>query len=684
MYSRTPVQKFGDGESAPSQVDTALRTLTTLIPCPPHQPNTICVARSAAARITAAIAITPEFNVLAVPFVAQLQEFVDGFQAAGRGGTSDATLIGLASAYPEWCCLAKLDTTSEQFVEVMQLLGLEICLALARKMTVRGSNFSLASRWIRDAVSGIKQHHTKDTQEVPKAIARLSKLTHSLAPCLNAGKDASEHVNLNILAMSAISASLSSLRAKERQAAGAHSALSLSDARIALDGLRQLSEKGDSDALAIQIAFCTGLPLHIASLIPFSSGQRPKGAMAWIDVQLGLIIVDLRPALPDIPAQGTERHIDSTFLLSRPLPLTAANQLVEAVSTNPGLKVVGDLLSGAKFGKSKLGLQGLHQSASVARLISAAGQIALQGCNRRDLAGIATLSFELLNKSDLHYITTKTDDIWNACSTLFSMVGLGGPVPMPSHLESQRVGSNLSPQMQWVAEVFEEARVALANSRAGRRYTLASVVNHHNAFARYVGLMLQLCLGGRHRKTLNFSAELVSDHNAFALLVEHKLSKTMGETPLPIPVNLARQIALWKSHLTALARRLAKLKAPGTDKAQHWINHILASKDVPLVFTLAPDASPLPMRKEVWQRGKAASLNSDFGRHLGPDAMTERGLPFCDAQDWLRHDTNGISHNVVSSEHVKYLYLQRTATALNDLLLTLRIQPLAGLTKETA
>jgi hypothetical protein len=684
MYSQSPIQKFGDDESAPSQVDNVLRTLTTLIPCPPHQPNVICVARSAAACITAAIAITPEFHVLASPFVAQLQEFVDGLQAAGHGGTSDATLIGLASTYREWCCLAKLDTTSEQFVEVMQLLGLEICVALARKKTIRGSNFSLASRWIRDAATGVKPHQQKDAQEVPKAIARLSKLTHSLAPCLNAGKDASEHVNLNMLAMSAISASLSSLRAKERQAAGAHSALSLSDARIALDGLRQLSEKGDSDALAIQIAFCTGLPWHIATLIPFSSGQRPKGAMAWIHVQLGLIIVDLKPALPDIPAQGTERHVASTFLLSRPLPLTTANQLMEAVSTNPHLKVVGDLVMRGKFGKSKLGLQGLHHSASVARLISAAGQIALQGCNRRDLAGISTLSFELLNKSDLHYFTTKSSDVWSVCTMLFSMVGLGDPVPMPSHLEFQRVGSNLSPQMQWVAEVFEEATVALANSRAGRRYTVASVVNHHNAFARYVGLMLQLCLGGRDRKTLNFTAELVSDHNAFALLVEHKLSKTMGETPLPIPACLSKQIALWKCHLIALARRLAKLKAPGTDKAQLWINQILAGKDVPLVFTLAPEASPLPMRKALWQQGKAADLNSDFGRHLVPDALTGRGLPFCDAQDWLRHDTNGISHNVVSSEHVKYLYLQRTATALNSVLLALRIHPLSGLTKEPA
>lgn len=684
MYSRTPIQKFGDDESAPSPVDIALCTLTTLIPCPPHQPNTICVARSAAACITAAIAITPEFHALAVPLVAQLKEFVDGFQATGHGGTSDATLIGLASTYPEWCCLAKLDTTSEQFAEVMQLLGLEICLAIARKKTVRSSNFSLASRWIREAASGVKQHHTKDTQEVPKAIARLSKLTLSLAPCLNAGKDASEHVNLNILAMSAISASLSSMRAKERQAAGAHSALSLSDAHIAMDGLRQLSEKGDSDALAIQIAFCTGLPLHIATLIPFSSGQRPKGALAWIDVQLGLIIVDLKPALPDIPVQGAERHIESTFLLSRPLPLTTANQLMEAVSTNPNLKVVGDLMTSAKFGKSKLGLQGLHHSASVARLISAAGQIALQGCNRRDLAAISTLSLELLNKSDLHYFTTKSGDIWRVCSMLFSMVGLGDPVPMPSHLEFQRVGSNLSPQMQWVAEVFEEAAVALADSRVGRRYTLESVVKHHNAFARYFGLMLQLCLGGRDRKTLNFSAELVSDDNAFALLVEHKLSKTMGETPLPIPACLSKQIALWKCHLIALVRRLAKRNANGTNETQLWINQILTGKDVPLVFTLTHDASPLPMRKALWQQGKAADLNSDFGRHLVPNALTERGLPFCDAQDWLRHDTNGISHHVVSSEHVKYLYLQRTATALNDLLLALRIHPLSGLTKEPA
>lgn len=663
------------------RMDAAIRTLTTILPCPPHQPNLVSVAQSAATCITEAIDLAPEFRTLAVPFVEDLQWLVNGIQESGQGDTSEATLLGLATKFPGWCCLAKLDTSSEQLVSARQLLGLELCLGVAARKAVAPSAIATMNRRLRADTSPSTLQDSKDEQKIPRAIDRLSKLAKALKPCLASSQHSPALVELNLLVNSSISASLSSLRGKERKAAGADSALSPHDTNRAIARLLQASKDGDSQALASQLAFCVGLPWHISQPIPFTLGDRPPGALVWIDVRKGLVYVDLGPAFSAIPAQGDRRHIQSTFLLCRPLPLETANQLMEAVAANTSLKTLGDLASPAKAGKSKLNLEGLHHSASLARLISAAGPIALDACNRRDLAAFATLSFELINKSDLHYVTIKQHDIWDVCSKLFNVAGLGAPVPCPDDIRRQSVGSNLTPQRQWIEDVFEEAKAAVAGARCGRRYTLSSVVVHHNAYARYVGLMLQIGLGGRNRKTINFTAEMVNSDNDFALVVENKLSKTMGQTPIPMPAVVADQIALWKAHLTALARRLKKLDAKGSDKVAILVGNILLDQNVPLLFTLTANGSPKPLRNEDLLQGQAKNLTGDFGRHLGPDELMALGLPFEDAQDWLRHDTQGVSHHDVFSDHVKYLYLQRTAAALNKMLLQLNICAIPGLCK---
>lgn len=663
------------------RIEGIVRTLTTLLPSPPHQPNISSVARSVAHCIQDAIAIVPVYQSLAGPFLTELQWFLDGLKEGGHTTDNVATLLGIATTFPGWCCLAKLDSLGYPSLMVSQLVGLELCIALASGKAVRPSTIVLANRALRESGGFLGNDTRINAEEVPKGLARLTKFAMALAPCVKAGIDSPRYVALHNLLLSSIASSLSSLRGQERKAAGADFALSTHDARIAIKRLSDASEHSDSEALALQIAFCLGLPWHIAKLVPFATTGRPSGALAWIDVRMGCSFVDLQPVIPELPTKGADLHAQSTLLLERPLPLNVASQLAEAVAANSNLKTLGDLVTSTKAGKSKLSRYGLHHSASVARLISSAGPIALNQCRRRDLAAFATLSLELINKSDLHYIASKAEDIWAVCASLFEVVGLGAAVPRPTHDNSPRVGSKLCPSSQWIEDVFQEAQTAVAQTRCGRRYSLLSLVRHHNAYAGYVGLMLQLGLGGRDRRTFNFSAEMVCSENSFALVIEHKLSKTMGQTPLPLPAVVAEQISLWKAHLIALMRRLAKLKANGTNKASIWISQILEDQNVPLIFILAPDGSPLPMGKEHWRQGKAADLNADFGRHLVPDALTESGLSFCDAQDWLRHDTNGISHHIVSSEHVKYLYLQRTATVLNNVLLALKIRPVAGLTK---
>ena len=71
-------------------------------------------------------------------------------------------------------------------------------------------------------------------------------------------------------------------------------------------------------------------------------------------------------------------------------------------------------------------------------------------------------------------------------------------------------GSRVTPELAWVKRVVGQLFTAALELRPGKRYGLAALVRHHNAFAAYVGLLMIILTGYRHRKKSQVLCQLVA------------------------------------------------------------------------------------------------------------------------------------------------------------------------------
>ena len=680
MQVFTRLEIYGDCDANPARLEGVLRQLTSLIPGPAHQPNVLAVASGAHACICAALETLQPLLPALQNFTAELSWLEAGLTET-RYTSSQNALLGWATDFPLWTFLATNDLSTEKHGPIRLLLGLDLAVAFLKGESGRRAHLAMARQHIK-SIGQTLDSGTPIATEVQRVIAKLQKRAGSLATVVSFAPGGREFAKLNAAVVCSLQSSLSSLRTEERRAAGSDLCLSKLETIRALADLKAAAARGDGDALAKLIAFSVGLPWHIALMVPFHDGLAPIGAVAWISVREGCSYIDLRPVLSELAKRSTPRHLPTQLILPRPLPLDVANLLFEACSANPNLRVVGNLMAKQVSSKNKLSIDGLHHSASIARLIASGGPISLEESGRRDLAAFATLNFELINKSDLHYITPASEEIWTVCAGLYKATGLGCPVPRTRDCAETHIGSRLTPSAQWIREMFDEARAELGAARCGRRYRLSTLVKHHNAYARWVGLFLQFALGGRHRREIKFNARDVNPENLFALLLDKPIGPTLGQTPLPMPPAVKKQIVLWKAHIVVLVKRLAKLRAADHDQSLAIVTAIVNNQDLPLLFTLSAEGSCEPLLGDDIFKGCARDINRDFGRHFNVDEMTRRGLPFEDGQDWLRHDPRGVSHQAATSEHVKYQYLARTSQAIGEILLKLNIRPIVGLSKE--
>jgi len=656
----------------------SLIKLTAAVPCPPTQPGIKMVMTNALTALRAAIVALPTVGDAVVPFCKDIETVCNDFAGLDLVGAQHQ-MLGLHVQYPAWSLLACTPLADNRDLQVA--IGLSLCTALmlGKPISKKTANEirSLQSKLADGVIS-----QTLLNAAAEKLKQRQVTKTINLVKLQSSASDRSIF-SLNAVVIATIQASLSSLRTVERQAAGRDNELSIQDLRTAAAQLLVRVDHGDGDALALCIAYCIGLPWDISVQVPFARGPGHDSMVAWVDPVAGFVYVNLTHALGDLSTAATAQHVNSTLLLRRPLPILLANSLYEAYVSNGGLQRLSALTIQAVSNRAKLKLPEVHHSASVARFIASRGTAALNATERRDLAAFATLSFQLVSKSDLHYITPSEQDIWSACDKHYQHVGFGEAVPTTGYAPTH-VGSRVTPSSAWIQSIFDEAANDLESKKAGKKYTLKSVVSHHNAYARYVGLFFQLVVGGRNRKKINFSAQAWHPSAAFGLIADKPLGPTRGVTPIPISTLLRRQIRLWHAHVQALKRRFDRLDRSMHQKAIDYLQQVLDGEQVPMLFLLGTNGAIKLLTADHLFQGAASGLNHDFGRHFIGDHATQLGLPFEDIQDWLRHHTNGVSHHESTSEHVIYVYLTRTARAIDDVLVNTDIKALSGLSKEGA
>ncbi len=657
---------------APDAARSLLRTITA----PAHHPGIGLVARNTLACLAALLTEVHYARSPLTEIISQLEKLADDL---GDCTAHPHAVLGLASEYPAWAWFTAASFPSEPRLKT--LIGKHLAVAILKGEPIRKRVVTELRRLISK-----RREESLTEKELEVALTKLEGLAHrKLHQLLDlyTGFATRAQLSFNAAVKSTLSNRLSSLRKTERQAVDAGQTLSRSELIRTVAYLRDQAQEGHPDDLVTLICLCLGLGLDLGKQTPLIASQEQQGAMAWIDPLMGCMYVDLSFTLADLGKRTSPRHQTSTLLLKRPLPLCLANMLQGALARNPQLRTLGDLCIHKASSRKKLDLPAAHHSASLARLMNSTRPVSLQTTGRRDISAYAALAFELVNKSDLHYLCPRESEIWQACSDLYETVGLGSAIPRQLNDANKiRVGSRLTPSADWIKEVFACAADELHAHRCGRRYSLQSLVKQHNAFVGYVGLFMQFALGGRDRRIIEFRANNWTVATAFGVMEDKPMSATRGRTPIPISAALAQQIRLWHAHITALSKRLTKLKAFGSLAALQLIEQITAFKDVPMLFVLDQHGTPAHLTSAVLFTDKTHGLNHDFGRHLLPDLLMDAGVVFEDIQDWLRHYTPGCSTHELHSHRVMHQINERLSASIDQVLLDLDIRPRAGLTKE--
>lgn len=465
-----------------------------------------------------------------------------------------------------------------------------------------------------------------------------------------------------------------------RQAAGSIRSLTPAETRRIAGELRSRAEAGDSLSAAAITAFCTGLPWDLALDTPFSS-LASQDWLALIDLEKGEIHLDLATALPQM-AKALPGHTPASSVIVRPLPNFLARLLKTMVASNIEATCLRDLIPHeAPSSRHRLDATDRALGVSVARFVNSRGPIALELGMDRTIAALATADLTLVGKAKIHYLTVDRTDLWNATSSIYRELAWGEPSSSstPSGLA---IGARVTPEEQLIRRIdlifCQEAR----DRTPGRRYTESTLLAGANAYAKVCALRATFFWAARGASSYPIMANELTSTNPFGRLQDKASGPYPGETPLPVPIALARQVEYWRLHLAALNRRLEKLSWPTTHPVRIYISQVLSQKAVPLFF-LVHDGKI----KTLGSKSLFASLppdikiNKDAFRHFVPNRLRKSGVPSTFVDAYVRHHVEGIVLSSASCSVSQIQWLTAVANGLDQLAVELNIRPIPGLAR---
>ena len=229
-------------------------------------------------------------------------------------------------------------------------------------------------------------------------------------------------------------------------------------------------------------------------------------------------------------------------------------------------------------------------------------------------------------------------------------------------------------------QVHSQLRGRMEAARPGRRYSLDSLIEHHNRFMIGAGWFLSFTIGSREMKRLDVSA----DRCLPGVAVMEYADKLSGAFKQMRPVLLCHeaqtQVAAVWVHLVHLCARASKLDL---DSATPWLLHLAAALEqrcVPLLFLIRRGAA-IPIGTAHTQLGldRAARLVPNAGRHFWQTEFLDRGVPSEALDVWARHASAGIepmtSTSVASIDSAR----AHVCAVQEEVLAELGIQAFAGL-----
>jgi hypothetical protein len=660
----------------PASTGVALMAVTGILSAPADQPCLADVVKNVTICLQAMQVRLPQA-------VGPLANLASELETAAQGLSTTlelhqpAGMIGRISTHRAW---AVFTSNFDQIpVPIAEVLGIEFARSY---LTQQDFSVRIAADMHHLLDKSSRNELTQDDSD--KLENQVLSLTHRVRHVFKdrgQGLDAATTA-FNARVVATITAQSSSMRVDERRAAGTLHELSAADFAVIAKNLHAKVKADDAPALQTVLAYCLGLPWELSKRVPFFTGTS-CASVVWINPSDQCIYVNFERVFPGLSKKNAERHVQTTLVLVIPLPLFVGSALFSACSANPGLEDIGALADDS-LGFSRSVSLGADTDAairlSIARLIASRAGVALRAGVTKDLVCYATVSLSQINMSDHHYLTKKSSSIWQACEKIYQSVGWGPCVPDPNKV-GPAFGSRVTPEAAWVRELIEEHLKAAVDMRPSKRYRLESLIAHHNAFARYVALLMTILIGGRNRTVVSFDSHTWRESGAFVQHGDKLVGPLLGLTPLPISARSSAQLGLWRVHLNVLDQRLKKLNIQDGQAARVLIRSILARESVNMIFVLDGQAMPHELNTESIFMGKGRDMNGDFSRHFMTDPLMEEGLPFEFVQQWLRHHVEGNSPWSITAAAVPSVSLSAIAQALDRIALNLGLHPIHGIAR---
>jgi hypothetical protein len=430
---------------------------------------------------------------------------------------------------------------------------------------------------------------------------------------------------------------------RQRQGVPHRLALPAPELRKVTAELRSRIADKDPVAITEAVALLAGIPLEHAGQI--CTGDARSGLLPAIrvDLRTGQMLTNMgRICLGQAaaaPANGTA--LPASHMLVKPLPGFLVRALREAAAGSTQAATLTELLPcvlpSARVPIAGDSLGRLRPTHARARAGLSAFAISL-GLDNYD-AALVTNDFALVDKSRLFYVRSEPRHIFEGCQAVYDALGWGPPVAIETTLP---FGSMVVAQEDWVQDVFIHLRQRAADSLPGRRYTLDSLLTHHNHYALLVGWLLSFCVGARESNAYDFTAR--NCHPA-ALFVPYR-DKLTGPFKQLRPVFLCKvareQVAAWWSHLRTLQERVCKLGLPPRLPWLAHLNAIFANSRVPLLFLVWDDVA-VPLGSGLVEEAipPALRLVRNAGRHVWQTRLYRERISSQAIDQFARHACRG-------------------------------------------
>lgn len=444
--------------------------------------------------------------------------------------------------------------------------------------------------------------------------------------------------------------------------------------------LRNETTAGDADALCMLLGFSLNLQWDLLCQVPLRSNDRGEEHIFWLDGARGVAYVNIRPLLRDLgrPIPGCEVTSD---VLRLPLPKFVAEQLKLAWTMCPSARRVGDLVDLQSF--STTTVDDARSASARSKFLRSGPSAAIRLTGNRAVAAYGFLAFHLIDHSDLPYISITEDQIWRLRAQVFDAAGLGDSVIVDDSA-ARRLGSARTAQEQTARAIFAELDRAVTEIKVGRSYSLSNLIEHHNRYAKRVGMFMHFVSGARASTTTEFLASAWLDSSPFGFLDDKSVGIAQSRTPIPISPAARAQLKLWQRHITSLKDRLSKKLGHKAKAAHSLIDAISKNQTVPLLFLLGEDGTPQQLKTDLLFTGKGVELNRDWGRHLMATKLVAEDRPLADVHLFLRHQGRGINPQNACGIEILADRLLGTSLAIDSILLALDIRPLPGLAGASA